>query len=94
MVVAEAGELDAIKMLDSGANFPGPGVLADLNLLHHPGSYSGCLNINTDNPDTQLKERETISLIKFKMVFRLPDIYVDIQLNQVNTFTESKYNDG
>ena len=50
--------LDAIKMLDSGANFPGPGVLADLNLLHHPGSYSGCLNINTDNPDTQLKERD------------------------------------
>ena len=55
MVVTVAGNMDAIKMLDSGANFPGPGVLADLNLLHHPGSYSGCLNINTDNPDTQLK---------------------------------------
>ena len=55
MVLTEAGNLDAIKMLDSGANFPGPGVLADLNLLHHPGSYSGCLNINTDNPDTQHK---------------------------------------
>ena len=58
IVVTEAGELDAIKMLDSGANFPGPGVLADLNLLHHPGSYSGCLNINTDNPDRQHKERD------------------------------------
>ena len=55
MLVAAAGDRDAIKMLASGANFPGPGVLADLNLLHHPGSYSGCLNINTDNPDTQHK---------------------------------------
>ena len=58
MVVTEAGNMDAIKMLDSGANIPGPGVLADLNLLHHPGSYSGCLNINTDNPDRQHKERD------------------------------------
>ena len=29
-----------------------------------------------------------------KMVFNLYDIYVDIQLKQVNTFTESKCNDG
>ena len=58
VLVTEAGDLEAVKMLDSGANFPGPGVLADLNILHHPGSYSGCLNINTDNPDTQHKERD------------------------------------
>ena len=36
----------ALEMLDSGANFPGSGILSDGNLLHHPGSFSGCLNIN------------------------------------------------
>ena len=33
-------------MLDSGANYPGSGILSDGNLLHHPGSFTGCLNIN------------------------------------------------
>lgn len=39
-------ELWALEMLDSGANFPGSGILSDGNLLHHPGSFTGCLNIN------------------------------------------------
>ena len=39
-------DLWALEMLDSGANFPGSGILSDGNLLHHPGSFTGCLNIN------------------------------------------------
>ena len=74
VLVTEAGDLEAVKMLDSGANFPGPGVLADLNILHHPGSYSGCLNINTDNPDTQHKERDQ----SLEMLFNFTLLYVDI----------------
>ena len=33
-------------MFDSGANFPGSGVISDGNLLHHTGSFTGCLNVN------------------------------------------------
>ena len=46
-VTTPAGAGDwASLMFDSSANIPGPGVLSDRNIFHHPAAFSGCLKIN------------------------------------------------
>ena len=52
----------AWNRFDASAFYPSSGMSSDLNLIHFPGSYSGCLAINRKHPDKPKAESFTQEL--------------------------------
>ena len=51
----------AWNRFDASAFYPSSGMSSDLNLIHFPGSYSGCLAINDKHPDKPKEEFQYFS---------------------------------